>query len=512
MIMKNAPAIATTTLTASDNNATVTVPSGAYTQPAGHLNDFLVLSITPDGTSLQPIDGFTMSSLYDVDMWWNSNGVAVHQFDRPLQIDLTDQTGGNAVPATNENGAWRLIPLLGGTTLPASQPDGYYRDSSGVHVLTHHLTQFALVQDVSLPAPPIDFSGSVASDGLTLRWAPGMDDTRISDFVLYVDGQSDELFGPQQYEAKLGAFSADDTRTFALTERTTLGLESAPTATLRAVPNLVGLSVADATTALGARGFTVGTVTNVPSSQPGGTVVGPTGVQLVATGSAVDLQVSDSSVPRQAEFVLQVALQKRVRVTAHSVTVRILSSVPAKIAATLDGSHYKRLGSWHFTASAGSSLHTLKFAHAMKPGTYTLYWLGQTTGSSVRTTQQIRIIPPKAKAHTAKPAQVVLTVSDKSQRTTQSIAGPLGQTLEATPSQTFNVTEQHDASVVIVDADLYGLPLVRQLRRVFPTTSLIALSRNQKTLAAAAKAGAIALPASTPSAQIAKIVARLTRR
>ncbi|HEX3805677.1 MAG TPA: Ig-like domain-containing protein [Gaiellaceae bacterium] len=511
MIMKNAPPTATTTLTAADNNATVTVPSGAYTQPTGHLNDFLVLSITPGGTSLQPIGGFTMSSLYDVDMWWNSNGVSVHQFDRPLQIDLTDQTGGHTVPATNENGTWRLIPLLGGTTLPAGQPDGYYRDSSGVHVLTHHLTQFALVQDVSLPAPPIDFGGTVASDGLTLRWAPGIDSSRISDFVLYVDGQPDEWYGPQQLEAKLGAFTAADTRTFALSEKTTLDLESPQTATLRAVPNLVGLSVADATTALGARGFTLGTVTNVPSSQPGGTVVGPAGVQLMAVGSSVDLQVSDSTATRQAEFVLQVALQKRVRVTARSVTVRILSSVPAKVAATLDGAHYKRVGSWRFTAAAGSSLHTLKFTHTLKPGTYTLYWLGQTAGSSVRTTQQIRIIAPKAKAHTAKPAQVVLTVSDESQRTTQSIAGTLGQTLEATPDQTFNVTEQHDASVVIVNVDLYGLAFVRQIRRVFPTTAVIALSRNQKTLAAAAKTGAVAISSSTASAKIAALVTRLSR-
>jgi hypothetical protein len=491
----------------------VTVPAGAYTQPTGHLDDFLVLCITPQGTSLAPIDGFTMSSLYDVDMLWNSTGVAVHQFARPLQIDLTDTTGGSTVPATNENGTWRLIPQLGGTTLPANQADGYYRDASGVHVLTHHLTQFALVQDVSLATPPIDFAGSVASDGLTLRWAPGMDTSRISNYELYVDGQPDEAFGPRQFEAKLGAFTAADTRTFALTEKTTLGAESSPTETLRAVPAVAGMTLDAATAALEARGFTVGAVTTVSSTRPGGTVVAPTGVQVLPTGSSVDLQLSENTATRQSEFVLQVALQKRVRVTAHSVTVRVLTTAPAKIAATLDGAHFNRLQSWSFAAKAGSSLRTLTFRRTLKPGTYTLYWLGQTNGSTVRTKQTIQIIPPKAKAHTAKPAQVVLTVDGtKAPRSTEAAGGALGETLHATPDQTFGVTETHDAAVVIVNVDQYGLPLVVQLRKVFPTTAVIALSNNRKTLAAAAKAGAIALPASTPPSQIAAIVARLKKR
>jgi hypothetical protein len=65
---------------------------------------------------------------------------------------------------------------------------------------------------------------------------------------------------------------------------------------------------------------------------------------------------------------------------------------------------------------------------------------------------------------------------------------------------------------VIVDADKYGLQLVRDLRTVFPTTAVVALSKNKVTLANLARQGAIALPASTPAAKLAALVNTLSKR
>jgi DNA-binding NarL/FixJ family response regulator len=90
----------------------------------------------------------------------------------------------------------------------------------------------------------------------------------------------------------------------------------------------------------------------------------------------------------------------------------------------------------------------------------------------------------------------------------------IAQTIEATPEQSFEVASTRDASVVIVDADKYGVQFVRNLRRVFPTTPVVALSKSKVTFAILARqgAGVIALPASTPAAKIAALVDKLSKR
>jgi hypothetical protein len=514
IVAKNARPNSQTVLTSADGSATVFVPANAYDVPFGQEDNFLVLSMGPQVASIAPMSGMTMSgSIVDVAMDWNSNGEALHQFRLPLAITMTDQTGGLAIPATYQNGQWRLIPMLSSPTLPGGQPDGFYRDATGVHVLTTHLTLFTLVRDVQLPAAPTGFSAVVAADGLTLRWAPGIgSNNRLQAFLLYVDGQPYRYFGPTEFETKLGAFTADDTRSFAMAAINTSGVSSALTTPLQAVPAVTGRNVADASAALAARGFTAGKLIPVVSSEPVGTVVGPAGVQLLPAGSIVDLQVSSTSVSRQSQFVFQIAVQRRLRLTNRALAVRILATAPAKVSATLDGANYRRVQRWSFPAATGATVHTLRLARTLHPGTYTLYWLGRTAdGGTYRTSQKIRVITAKAKAHTANPAQIILTVSDNTksaQRTVQSA----GQTIEATPEQSFDVASTRDASVVIVDADKFGVKLVHDLRTVFPTTAIVALSKSRVTLAILARQGAIALPSSTSAKKIAALVDKLSKK
>jgi hypothetical protein len=87
-----------------------------------------------------------------------------------------------------------------------------------------------------------------------------------------------------------------------------------------------------------------------------------------------------------------------------------------------------------------------------------------------------------------------------------------GETIEATPGQSFEVASTRDASVVIVDADKYGVKLVHDLHVVFPTTAIVALSGSKVTLAILARQGAVALPSSTPAAKIAALVRKLATR
>jgi DNA-binding NarL/FixJ family response regulator len=63
----------------------------------------------------------------------------------------------------------------------------------------------------------------------------------------------------------------------------------------------------------------------------------------------------------------------------------------------------------------------------------------------------------------------------------------------------------------VLDADQYNLGLVHDLRTVFPGVKLIVLTNDPKKLVRAVAAGAtVALPKSTPTVKLAKVVAALT--
>jgi hypothetical protein len=101
-------------------------------------------------------------------------------------------------PATFESGAWRLltkVPTAG--ALPADWQDVYYVGSDGIHALTRHLTQFALLVDTAAPSVPTGFAGTMASGALTLSWTPGKDSggTKAS-AILYVNGVEFSRYDP----------------------------------------------------------------------------------------------------------------------------------------------------------------------------------------------------------------------------------------------------------------------------------------------------------------------------
>ena len=128
-------------------------------------------------------------------------------------------------------------------------------------MLTRHLTWFALPLDNQAPTAPRDLAGVVAADGLTLRWLPGTDSSgQLGNLLLYVNGEAYREFGPTEFEAKLGAFDAGDSRSFTLVQQDAAGNSSPPSAALRAVPVLAGKSLEQAAAALAASGFALGTV------------------------------------------------------------------------------------------------------------------------------------------------------------------------------------------------------------------------------------------------------------
>ena len=512
---KNVSTSATTVLSSVDGSATVTAPANVWQSATATPQDFLVLHIDPAPATVATLQAglqFGMSPV-DVRMTWNLAGSDEHAFDAPLQIDLDDPTGGPGMPVTSEPGlAWHSIPELAvAGTLPASWQDGYWRTGSVVHVMTRHLSLFASVTGIGIDAstPPGGFSAVIGFDGLTLRWAPGI--ATVRQFVLYADGRQIGVFSGGEFEAKLGQIGADDTRRFTLTEVSPSGIESSPTPVLRVVPPVAGASQADAAIALAARGFTVGKLTEVAApGVPAGTVVGPTVLQLQAEGTAVDLQIAAGG-PVRSAFAFFPASAPRVRGSKVTLTTRVVVTESARIDVTLGAAAHKRVQRWHFLhVKPGATILQLKLARQLAPGMHRLYW--QATAENGRTVQRaitpLRVLSAGAKAHAARPAQVLAALGNRS---LQSITSSSAVVHTTTPEQTYVYATYHDVALILVDADVHGAAFVRNLRTVFPATVVVALSKSSSRRAQLSHMGAVALPASTTSAKLATLVARFTR-
>ena len=266
---------ADSTLVAPGSLASVTLPPAAWpSQPSA--DDFVVLRIdlAPPPPSVGPglLPG---THLVDVNAFWGLAGTAVTEFEAPIDIVIPNPSGEVVLPSTSQTGAsWRTLPRLAGPSLPAGQSDGYYRDATGsIHILTRHLTYFSLLRDNEAPSPPRHIAGVVLEgDGLTIRWIPGSDSSeQLGNVILYVNGEDYRLFGPTEFEAKLGLFSPNDPRIFTLAQYDAAGNLSGPTRPLRAVPPLAGRSLTQASAALTSAGFSVGGVreeARVPCTPP----------------------------------------------------------------------------------------------------------------------------------------------------------------------------------------------------------------------------------------------------
>jgi adhesin/invasin len=379
---KNVSPNAVTTLDSADSQTTVTVPAGVWTGAHPSPQDFLVLKVDPNpAPAIVPHLSVTPTSdVVDVRLFWNLAATDVHAFDAPIELTLPDPAG-NGTPVTAEPGAaWRGIPALATAgSLPAAQPDGYWRVGSTVHILTRHLSFFTILGQSAATvqiAPPIDFAAVLAADGLTLRWVYGIPSDQVANFTLYADGVGIGTFGQREFEAKLGGITADDTRRFTITETALDGRVSAPSPTvLRAVPPVAGMTVAQATAALAGRNFTAGR--QIPVAAMGvapGTVVGPTDTSVLAEGSAIDLQIATNVVAR-SPFSFAVADAPQVKVIQSQLIGRMLLTTAGRIDVTLDAYPYKRIQRWHFFhVKAGETILRMKLRHPLKSGTYRLFW------------------------------------------------------------------------------------------------------------------------------------------
>ncbi len=525
---KNTRPDTSTSVTSADGTSTVVMPSGAYAWRSDAQDDWLVLRLKPVPPSTVSTAGMAAGArILDVTARWNLSGDEQHDFSQPLDILLTNTSGaGGVVAATWENGGWRPIPSIpAGSGLAAGMRDGAYVDSSGVHVLTRHLSLFTLLRDIEPPSPPTDFAGVVAGDGLTLRWAPGSDNSgSIVHYSLLVNGQPYRDFGGSEFEVKMGAFDAADTREFTMRESDAAGNTSAPTAPLVSLPPLLGRTLADAAAALSARGFGLGGVTyDEASTEPAGTVVGPADVQLRTKGAKIDLVVSgkaaETPVARSKLSFAIAGTKDYAPASRRYVAARISVSNASQVVATLYSPRHVRLYTWRLSVEPGATVRKLRMPKQVRrAGAYTLVWTARSAdGQVVRRTQKLRVVgtvESKAVTVTRTPVEIVLAgLPSARAKIAIGIGKKQARVLQAAVDRTFELTaaQDHDVSVIVVDVDRYGLAFVRDLRTVFPSVRIVALSASARTREQAKRAGAQAtLPRKAPAKKLTQTIRTLT--
>lgn len=363
----------------------------------------------------------------------------------------------------------------------------------------------------------------VADDGLTVRWVPGKDRSgHLGNTVLYVDGEAYGKYEHTQYETALGPVAAGDTRRFSLVQYDAAGNAGPHSRVLCAVPTLVGQSRQQAAATLAAAGFTVGVVREeaVPSVAPG-TVVGPRVVRLELESSAIDFVVAagGSAVPApQTKLVFSVAGSKRLALTKQTtIGARIKVSRPASATATLYGSKSTPLYTWRLRVKAGANVVGLRLpSQIRKPGAYQLTWIARSGTETIRRGVKVTLVGPKLAQVRPKRNEVEVVLAGEQPEKgalTPGLAGSDARVIaQATPDETFALaaSRTRDISVVVVDVDAYGIGFVADLRTVFPSMRILAVSKSPSKRALAIRAGAVlAIPRATTAKQLAKAIASI---
>jgi hypothetical protein len=144
--------------------------------------------------------------------------------------------------------------------------------------------------DSVAPGKPVHFNGVVAGDGLTLRWEAPND--TIANYVVFVNGAPWKNFGGSEFEVKLGPFDAMDTRTFSVVAVDLAGNVGAMSPVLVGVPNLAGMSWAQAQASASARGLRLaGDVAPFLSVPMFVSTQAPAAPALIEAGSAVSVSL-----------------------------------------------------------------------------------------------------------------------------------------------------------------------------------------------------------------------------
>jgi hypothetical protein len=289
---KNSFSSASSSLAASNGLSEATVPVGGWTgAPTGN---WLVVRIDPRPLAGTLPSGFAAGSdILDVTAYWALAGTEVHDFAKPIDIRVANASS-NALPAVLEGSAWRILARVSGTTLPSGSQDGFYREGTNVHILTRHLSSFALLRDNEPPSAPRNFHGSNSNGRLVLRWSASTDNSGlIGSYAVYANGNKIRTLASAARSVDLGRFTTTDSRKFRMRAYDAAGNRSRLTYKVAIVPAVRNLILSDAKTRIANRGFDVGSISHAYSSTVGaGRVISTPRSGVLRTGTGIPLKVS----------------------------------------------------------------------------------------------------------------------------------------------------------------------------------------------------------------------------
>ncbi len=291
-------------------------------------------------------------------------------------------------------------------------------------------------------------------------------------------------------------------------------MASPASAGLRSTSVLAGKTLDEARAILVNRGFAVGVVRG-----NGTLVVAPAGAAMAPLGAKIDLELGTPTAP-QARLVFDVVATKRYAPAANkSIALRLKTTRASTVTATLlDPQGQARVP----LALPGQGRHHDQAAHDAAERdevralpTRVLRPVGPRDGQEVDRRDQI--VKKTAKpVRPKKPLQIVLASTGNNGK---EIERGLSKGITVVPAAvgedawTLTGASSGNVEVIVVDVDRYGLQLIRDLRLVFPTVRILALTNDPRRLAQSVRAGAtIAAPRSTPPKDLAKLIQRLANR
>jgi CheY-like chemotaxis protein len=498
-------------LQSSDGTGSLGWQAGTFLNP-------VVVSLTPvisatTPSASRPATMFGLSSAIttgaiEVKINNLSDGSPVTSFpaSNPLEIIFENGTD-DAVPVLSSDGGltYRDIPRIPGPGLPAGTIDGYWFDAATrkLHILTTHLTIFAVQRDTQPPSAPRSLSGVIAGDGLTLRWEPASDNSgSIAHYHLFVNGERIQTFGGVTFEGKLGPYTPGDTRVFQVRaddSRGNLG-ESSNAVTL--LPDISGLTATTARGVLIRSGLSIGTTTQIASGAPAGTIVTTTPAYpaVVTVGGTVGVAVSSGTTGgTSAPLVLKVAGAKRIALRQRrTLALRVVVSLPALTTITLRTATGTPLATWKRTLSAGATIITVDLPQtARRAGTFKFTVTARPASApKAKATSRTTIVSFSPAPAPAKAVDVVL-INGPAVKPASPLQLPKKATVQhvATARDVYDVsaTRAANVQVVVVDLDTKGLDtahFVRNLRAVYPDLRIVALASTAAQVDQARREGA----------------------
>jgi hypothetical protein len=279
------------------------------------------------------------------------------------------------------------------TWSPSTQPgDGVWYWQVRSHDSVGNVSAWSATRTLHLdrvaPGEPVNFNGVVAGDGLTLRWGAPSDD--IANYVVFVNGAPWKNLGSTEYEVKIGPFDAADARTFSVVAVDLAGNVGTMSSVLVGVPDLEGMSWAQADAATSARGLSlrrdVAAFANVSmfvsgQDPPAGSVTElgtPISVSMVAANDApLAVRVSPGRISCKRNCVLKLRIELS---SAAVVRSRLLGA---------KGRVLKRgvLG----TLDAGANTVRIRLPRGLGKGTYRLMLDASGEGRNAHTFVRVRV-------------------------------------------------------------------------------------------------------------------------